>query len=56
MKSMIIPLLLVLTVSCEMLTDCPEMVKGKPEKSEYPVAIVNDSNQLVMYYNNGVIF
>ena len=28
----------------------------KPEKSDYPVAIVNDSNQLVIYYNNGVIF
>jgi len=31
MKRIIIPLLLVLTVSCEMLTDCPKMVKGKPE-------------------------
>lgn len=28
----------------------------KPEKSDYPVAVVNDSNRLVEYYNNGVIF
>ncbi len=31
MKRIIIPLLLVLTVSCEMLMDCPKLVKGKPE-------------------------
>jgi len=31
MKRIIIPLLLVLTVSCEMLTDCPKLVKGKPD-------------------------
>jgi len=31
MKRIVIPLLLVLTVSCEMLSDCPKLVKGKPE-------------------------
>jgi len=28
----------------------------KPEKSDYPVAVVKDSDQSVLYYNNGIIF